>query len=838
MKQRSLSRKFLITIGVVALVTTALGSVCAFAAFQHELVNRQIAFLDDYVRERSSNIERRFSNLNALQGAAGEELARRMNGLSPAMADALMDRYYPLQADGTRRSRPEAFDSHREPSGELIYGMGALIADAKHLSARDKAAFVAAYELVSNFGQASHNQYDNLYFFTPPKTRLVMFGPDRPDRLMFYRHDAPANLDISHEAMASLTSPAMDPTRATRCTDLQYLIQNKPGERLATACMTPVYVKGQYIGAFGSSIQLSGFFMSAVRNALPGAVSLVTTSKGQLIASPAFLSKGGVPQSEIEAYQRKVGLPELMPLLRKTSGAGVMLSPDGKQIVAYARLNGPNWYFLMLYPRAAVTWSAFWSASWVLGIGLFAAAVQTLLLMLLTRRIVVTPLRRLATAAAAAAADRLDIQEIEGRPDEIGVLARALKTEREKVEQVLASLEQRVKERTAELERANDEKSRFLANMSHELRTPLNGVVAVSQILAARQSAQEDKDLAELIMSSGRLLERVLTDILDFSKIEAGEISLCEEPFDVGEMTGRIAELHRAAAESKGLSFSWRVSDAAKGGYMGDSVRLTQVLSNLLSNAVKFTETGSVELAVDQMDGALAFQVRDTGIGFDDEVKARLFRRFEQADSSIRRRFGGTGLGLAISNALMQQMGGEVSVESVPGVGSVFTASAPLARADVQGVAMEAHDEDDGFSIEGVRVLLAEDHPTNQKVIQLILEPFGVDLQIVENGVLAVERLRENAFDIVLMDMQMPELDGLGAMRALRTLEAETGAARTPVVMLTANAMDEHVRDSLAAGADRHLSKPVSPEALLNTIAELLMAMDHPEEAPALALSA
>ena len=379
----------------------------------------------------------------------------------------------------------------------------------------------------------------------------------------------------------------------------------------------------------------------------------------------------------------------------------------------------------------------------------------------------------------------------------------------------------RVQERTAELERANTEKSRFLANMSHELRTPLNGVIAISETLAGEQKTPRNRELAELIVSSGRLLEQVLTDILDFSKIEAGEITLADETFSMDEVVGRIGELHRAAAEAKGLVLEWSVDPDASGCYRGDPVRLTQILSNLLSNAVKFTEAGSVSLHVRLDQDALLVTVKDTGIGFDEEVKARLFRRFEQADASIRRRFGGTGLGLAISRSLVELMGGLVSVQSEPGIGSVFEVALWLPR--VENVAVECEADDDAFSFEGRRVLLAEDHPTNQKVIQLILDSVGIDLEIVENGALALERLRQRSYDIVLMDMQMPELDGLAATEAVRSFERETGRTPTPVVMLTANAMDEHVRASLAAGANRHLSKPIRAHDLLQTMAQLII---------------
>ena len=823
---QSLSRSFLIGVGLTALIITALGAVGAFIGFQRELSERQISYLADYVRERGDNVDRRFTTLSLFQQAAAHELVRRMRALPSQSVDQLVAEQYPLQADGSRRSRPEDFDGHVSRRGEYFYGMGAFIGRGDALSPADKAAFAAAFDVVSDFGRVLRPAYDNFYFFSAkPAARLVMFGPDRPDRLMFYRHDAPASLDISGEQIATLTSPALDPLRSVRCTSLQRLLQDNHGERMATACMTPVYDGARYVGAFGSSIDLTGFFLDAVRKALPGATSLVVMNDGQLIASPEFERKGSPTPEVIARYERQLGLKAIVAGVRATGRPdGVVGSPDGRQIVAFARLAGPNWYLLEIYPKTLVMWSAFKSAGWVLGVGLIAALFETLIIVSMTRRAIVRPLRRLADGCAPeAAADPAAVADIEARQDEIGVLARALKDERDKVEAVLASLEERVAARTVELERANTEKSRFLANMSHELRTPLNGVIAISDSLAQHQRTKRDRELAQLIVSSGRLLEQVLTDILDFSKIEAGEITLADEVVDLEAVVERIAELHRAAAEAKGLQLVWRVASQAKGAYRGDSVRLTQVLSNLLSNAVKFTEQGSVTLSAEAGPTGLAFSVRDTGIGFDEAVKARLFRRFEQADASIRRRFGGTGLGLAISRSLVELMGGRIDVDSAPGAGSTFHFVLPLERAEAQ-VPQAQEEAEEAVSLAGVRVLLAEDHPTNQKVIQLILEAVGVQLDIVENGALALERLRAQPYDLVLMDMQMPELDGLSATMALRAWEAETGRARLPVIMLTANALDEHVRASLSAGADEHLSKPIRPLALIEAMGRRLAA--------------
>ena len=821
---KSLSRRFLISVGLMSLAVTVLGALGAFVVFEKELSDRQVAYLGDYVRERAGNVDKRFTNLTVLHRAAAEELERRMDRLPDAEVDRLADGYFPRAPDGTRRSRPIYFDGTMTHA-EYTYGMGAFIGHADQLSPREKRALVASFELVSDFGQAARKDYDNFYFFTPPATRLIMYGPDRPDRLMFYRHDAPADLDISKEEIATLTLPATDPSRAMRCTNLQRLVQDKVGERLATACVTPAYVHGHYVGAFGSSIELSGFLQNAVKTVIPGGATLIVTGKGELIAYPGFTGKGRASESTLAGYQARFGLKQLAgALARDGRDHGVVASPDDRQLIAFSRLPGPDWYLLLAYPKAAMAASAARSASWILLVGALASILQTLLVVVLAQRTIVWPVRRLAASCEPetfGTAERPDVADVERRGDEIGVLAKALREEREKVDEVMASLEDRVRDRTAQLERANAEKSRFLANMSHELRTPLNGVIAISETLANKQTSKKGRELAELIVSSGRLLERVLTDILDFSKIEAGEIKLARDEFSMTTLVAGVAELHRASAETKGLAFRWSVAEDAAGRFAGDTVRLTQVLSNLLSNAVKFTEAGEVRLDVEALGAGLRFTVADTGIGFDAEVSKRLFRRFEQADASIRRRFGGTGLGLAISRSLIELMGGCIGVASTPGQGSTFTVDLNLERLEGEAAAAEAG-EDALVEISGARVLLAEDHPTNQKVVQLILEAVGVSPVVVENGAQALEALEEGRFDVVLMDMQMPELDGLSATALLRAQERRAGRRRTPVIMLTANALDDHVKTSLEAGADLHLSKPIRARALIEAIARVM----------------
>jgi CheY-like chemotaxis protein/anti-sigma regulatory factor (Ser/Thr protein kinase) len=344
--------------------------------------------------------------------------------------------------------------------------------------------------------------------------------------------------------------------------------------------------------------------------------------------------------------------------------------------------------------------------------------------------------------------------------------------------------------------------------------------------------------MVELVQSSAKVLERLLSDVLDQSKLEAGDFELQAAPFDLRETIEDAAELMRARAEEKGLSFELSFDELSAGEFRGDAVRIRQVVSNLAANAIKFTERGAVRIGVTSRapdePGAptrVTVAVSDTGIGFDAETAQRLFARFVQADGSISRRFGGTGLGLAISKALAERMGGQIDAESAPGVGSRFTVELPLERtmslAEYHASLGEAGDdeadnEDTGVALAGLRILVAEDHPTNRRVIELILGPLGVSLTMAEDGQEAVDAFQPGVFDLVLMDMQMPRMDGLAAMREIRRREREAGAAPTPIAMLTANAMEEHRQMAFAAGADHHIPKPFTPDSLFTGVAQAL----------------
>jgi signal transduction histidine kinase/ActR/RegA family two-component response regulator len=371
-------------------------------------------------------------------------------------------------------------------------------------------------------------------------------------------------------------------------------------------------------------------------------------------------------------------------------------------------------------------------------------------------------------------------------------------------------------------EEANRAKSEFLANMSHEIRTPLNGVVSMADTLARRDLHPEEHEMVELIRSSGATLERLLSDILDSARIESGQLTFEPAPFDLEQSVNDVAALWRVKAEDQGVALVVEFDDALGGLVLGDMVRVRQVLTNLVSNALKFTSSGSVRISVmSTLNDRAVFRVTDTGVGFDPEQKSRIFRRFQQADGSITRRYGGTGLGLTISNALVELMGGAaLECDSTPGKGSTFWFDIPMPRAEGVGIAAEPTAVD--MTARPLRILLADDHPANRKVIEIMLAATAMELRTVEDGQQAVDAFAAGGFDLVLMDMQMPVMDGLTATREIRALEAAGGLPRTPVLMLTANAMAEHVAAGQAAGADGHLTKPVTLVSLFDAIASAL----------------
>jgi PAS domain S-box-containing protein len=353
-------------------------------------------------------------------------------------------------------------------------------------------------------------------------------------------------------------------------------------------------------------------------------------------------------------------------------------------------------------------------------------------------------------------------------------------------------------------------KSAFLANMSHEIRTPMNGVMGMVDLLLDTKLTSTQRDYVQTMSTSASTLGAIIDDILDLSKIEAGKLHLDLDDFALHHLMQVTTTPFKPLAAERGITLASSVAASVPDALHGDSRRLRQVVSNLLANAVKFTSTGEVKLSVCAQGRVLRFEVRDTGIGIPPEARSRLFEPFVQADASTTRRFGGTGLGLAICRELVTLMSGEIGVESTPGEGSVFWFTVPLKRAHSQLTAPEVIAPAEA-SMEGIRVLVVEDNPVNRKVAVGMLNQLGYQADVAEDGVAAVEAFNANRYDAILMDCQMPRMDGYDATRAIRSMETKT---RTPIVAMTASAMASDREQCLAAGMDDFLTKPVARDLL------------------------
>lgn len=854
------------TIGFEALIAVAwrvslviaLLSFGIYIAVQQLLIDRVVAKIELSAETRAFKENQLFERIEMAHNSAAKALTELMTH-RPGFEQAELDALFYEHGDGTLRTRPELFDGTIVDGGLYVSGTGGLIKGSAALTDDRKRLFLNAFKVATQVGAAHYPNLLSYYFFTP-NSDIIIRAPDREDKLLFYRRDAPPDLSIEGMELLNVTLPENNPDRQFRCTSLQPITSDPDANIWTTGCHLPFDWNGQHVGAFGSSLRLTELMSESVADPMTDAQNMIISEDGKLIAHPVYTQAGSDIENNVDiAASSNSDVKSIYQNIQANSGKSLWSATlnDVGLYIAVGRIEGFNGYYVVAYPKAFINAQASNAALKILYAGLAALVIALVTLTSTVRRTVTEPLNQLRDRTRQLALGKF---ETKGGPEnnqssgEIQALAASTERMARELAQIIGNLEDTVERRTRDLasarddaERASAAKTNFLANMSHEIRTPLTGVIGMLDLLSQESLPTTAKSYLTMADKSSTLLLNLVNDILDISRLEAGKFAVRKSTVSINGAIEDTSESLMLLAKQKYLSLRYKTDLTEPLWVSTDLKIIRQILINLVGNAIKFTENGSIEVHleadVQKADDAtgtafVTFSVQDTGPGLTNAQIGKLFDRFEQLDnhhgSSTTQK--GTGLGLSIVKELVELLDGTIECSSTPGIGTTFTVKLPLALSQPSPQQIAAASglkaaPPDGESLKGIKLLGVDDNSINRVIIQKLCERLGAEIRVFESGaeMIAYVSIEGAADDIdaLLMDINMPGMDGLETLTVIRNLPGRV--ADLPAIALTADAIEGSAERVKARGMNGFISKPVDPEVLVSTILELMPEWTAPD---------
>ena len=828
----SIRRQLNLTLGVIATLTCIIAGFACFLQAVNFVEKNSVANEARFIEERGRQADVPFNLVAMAHRTAEQEYQKLRKSLSDEQIDKIFDQTFEGREDGTHRMPAKFFDG-AVVEGKDYNGFAGYMS-ARPMSAERKRSVIAGLEAIRIAGASFHSVVDSLALALPDDD-LVIFAPNRPDRMSYYRDGAPPDFGIWEFILGNKYFRT-----GTACEGLIKVRWDPTGQALAASCLTMQFTNEVESHGWDTTLSLNRRLLSLLETGDDVQSSLILTSDGQLIVSPELgfaATSDETSVAEVSNVYNVSGLSDAIGEQSEKSGA--FATKDGKWVVRYHRIGNPDWILVDLISRRDLILQ-FMRAPALITLLLMASLLfQVFFVGAWIQRRIVTPIRNLQNAFSSNNEKREDeseeVSDIRTRTDEIGALANQLAATSDNYNELINDLEDRVQERTEKYQRASEAKSEFLANMSHEIRTPMNGILGMAELLVNTKLGPKQKIYADTIHSSGSALLTILNDILDFSKIEAGKLELDPHPFDMRQSVEEIATLLGPVARDKKLELVVRYDPKLPTVALGDAGRIRQILTNLVGNALKFTHEGHVLIDVsgsvenEQMN--LHVAISDTGIGIPHNKTATIFEQFTQSDNATTRKFGGTGLGLAIAKRLIEEMGGEIGVESELGHGSTFwfTVSLPTGALDLPEPAPTTN-------LSALSVLVIDDLEINRRILLEQLASWDVKAEAVPSGQHALARLAEfheagKDQPLILLDYHMPEMDGLAFAEKLR---AEPHGQDIEFIVLSSASDDRDVKAFKSLNALEVLTKPVPMEVLRKVISTANGSLDDTNEANAI----